>query len=165
LRESFAVFDTGQCHYIIFETNTELISLAHSLSDGDGTISPQEITTFMRNLGQNPTRAQLDEIMNELDVNHDGSIDFDEFTLLMSARSKATDSMTDDESELRDAFRVFDKDGNGTINADELKLTMKNIGVHLTDEELDLMMKEADEDKNGVIDFQGTSSVWRFSQS
>lgn len=119
----------------------------------------------MRNLGQNPTRAQLDEIMNELDVNHDGSIDFDEFTLLMSARSKATDSMTDDESELRDAFRVFDKDGNGTINADELKLTMKNIGVHLTDEELDLMMKEADEDKNGVIDFQGTSSVWRFSQS
>ena len=36
---------------------------------------------------------------------------------------------------------------------------MRNLGVYLTDEELELMMKEADEDGNGVIDFQGKGST------
>lgn len=123
-------------------------------TDGDGTISPQEITSFLRGFGQNPTNAQLDAIMRNLDADKNGSIDFEEFVDLMAARSKATGSALDEESDLREAFKVFDKDGNGTINAEELRLTMRNIGVNLTDEELDLMMKEADEDGNGVIDFQ-----------
>lgn len=117
----------------------------------------------MRNFGQDPTHAQLDGIMKELDINKDGSIDFDEFAKLMSARSKMTGSgacVTDDDSELREAFKVFDRDGNGSINVDELRQTMRKIGVYLTEEELDLMMKEADEDRNGVIDFQGMSSMW-----
>ncbi|KAJ3572725.1 hypothetical protein NP233_g2889 [Leucocoprinus birnbaumii] len=122
--------------------------------DGNGTLSPQEITYFLQNFGQAPTPAQVDEIMKRVDVDRNGSIDFDEFVNLMAARSEVTGSTLDEESDLREAFKMFDKDGNGTINAEELKLTMRNIGVYLTDEELDLMMKEADEDKNGVIDFQ-----------
>jgi len=93
--------------------------------------------------------------MRELDANRNGLIDFDEFVSLMSVRSKATGAPLDEESDLREAFKVFDLDGNGTINAEELRSTMNSIRVYLTDEELDLMMKEADEDGNGVIDFQG----------
>lgn len=93
--------------------------------------------------------------MRELDANRNGLIDFDEFVSLMSVRSKATGAPLDEESDLREAFKVFDLDGNGTINAEELRSTMNSIRVYLTDEELDLMMQEADEDGNGVIDFQG----------
>lgn len=98
--------------------------------------------------------------MKELDANNNGLIDFDEFVSLMSARSKATGTPLDEESDLREAFKVFDLDGNGTINAEELRSTMRSIRVYLTDDELDLMMKEADEDGNGVIDFQGPKSTY-----
>jgi hypothetical protein len=122
----------------------------------------------MRSLGQTPTEAEVKAIMKKIDVNNDGSIDFDEFVSLMSARSKASSNPPDDEVDLREAFQFFDKDGNGAINMEELRLVMRNIGIYLTDEELELMMKEADEDGNGVIDFQGkgsTSTLTPFSGS
>ena len=50
------------------------------------------------------------------------------------------------------AFRVFDKDGSGTISAAELKAVMKSLGENLTDEEIDEMVREADKDNNGTID-------------
>ncbi|KAF5354329.1 hypothetical protein D9756_007226 [Leucocoprinus leucothites] len=169
LRDTFQAIDTGM-YYVVIPPNTQLrnpfspTGPPYVPPDGDGTISPQEITSFLRGFGQNPTNAQLDAIMRNLDADKNGSIDFEEFVDLMAARSKATGSALDEESDLREAFKVFDKDGNGTINAEELRLTMRNIGVNLTDEELDLMMKEADEDGNGVIDFQGRDSELQFGR-
>ena len=54
--------------------------------------------------------------------------------------------------ETRAAFNVFDKDGSGTISADELRQVMKSLGENLTDEEIDEMIREADKDRNGTID-------------
>ena len=59
---------------------------------------------------------------------------------------------TDSDAELRAAFDVFDKDGNGTISADELRHLMKSIGEELTDQDIDEMIKEADKDGDGNID-------------
>jgi calmodulin len=66
----------------------------------------------------------------------------------MAAKVKAQDT----DAELRAAFQVFDRDGSGTINTEELKEVMKSIGESLTDEEIEDMMKEADKDGNGAID-------------
>merc|ERR1712096_340556 len=52
--------------------------------------------------------------------------------------------MGDSEEEIREAFRVFDKDGNGFISAAELRHVMTNLGEKLTDEEVDEMIREAD---------------------
>ncbi len=46
-----------------------------------------------------------------------GTIDFPEFLTMMARKMKDTDS----EEEIREAFRVFDKDGNGFISAAELR--------------------------------------------
>merc|ERR1712060_688546 len=59
---------------------------------------------------------------------------------LMARKMKDTDS----EEELKEAFRVFDKDGNGFISAAELRHIMTNLGEKLTDEEVDEMLREAD---------------------
>ena len=58
---------------------------------------------------------------------------------MMARKMKDTDS----EEEIREAFRVFDKDGNGFISAAELRHVMTNIGEKLSDEEVDEMIREA----------------------
>ena len=80
-----------------------------------------------------------------------GTIDFEEFLHMMAKKMKETDS----EEELREAFRVFDKDGNGYISAAELRHVMTNLGEKLTDEEVDEMIKEADLDGDGRVNYEG----------
>ncbi|WZZ90535.1 hypothetical protein YC2023_119114 [Brassica napus] len=136
--------------------------------DGDGMLSPQifvpfivrlgvvsgcittkELGTVMRSLGQNPTEAELQDMINEVDADGNGTIDFPEFLNLMARKMKDTDS----EEELKEAFRVFDKDQNGFISAAELRHVMTNLGEKLTDEEVDEMIREADVDGDGQINY------------
>ena len=51
---------------------------------------------------------------------------------------------TESKEEIREAFRVFDKEGNGFITVAELRHVMINPGEKLTDEEVDEMIREAD---------------------
>ena len=51
--------------------------------DGDGTITTKELGTVMRVLGQNPTSAELQEMVNEFDNDGSGSIDFTEFLIVI----------------------------------------------------------------------------------
>ena len=48
---------------------------------------------------------------------------------------------TDTEEELVEAFKVFDRDGNGYISAAELRHVMTNLGEKLTEEEVDEMIR------------------------
>lgn len=119
--------------------------------DGDGTITTKELGTVMRSLGQNPTEAELQDMINEVDADGNGTIDFPEFLTMMARKMKDTDS----EEEIREAFRVFDKDGNGFISAAELRHVMTNLGEKLTDEEVDEMIREADIDGDGQVNYEG----------
>uniref|UniRef100_A0A8C9H6U7 EF-hand calcium-binding domain-containing protein 11 n=1 Tax=Piliocolobus tephrosceles TaxID=591936 RepID=A0A8C9H6U7_9PRIM len=140
--------------------------------DGDGTITTKELGTVMRSLGQNPTEAELQDMINEVDADAvddrpltadfhfptpkrntyfgNGTIDFPEFLTMMARKMKDTDS----EEEIREAFRVFDKDGNGYISAAELRHVMTNLGEKLTDEEVDEMIREADIDGDGQVNYE-----------
>uniref|UniRef100_A0A3Q2XT84 EF-hand domain-containing protein n=1 Tax=Hippocampus comes TaxID=109280 RepID=A0A3Q2XT84_HIPCM len=73
----------------------------------------------MRSLGQNPTEAELQDMINEVDADGNGTIDFPEFLTMMARKMKDTDS----EEEIKEAFRVFDKasptsdlDSDGQVN-------------------------------------------------
>jgi calmodulin len=125
---------------------------AFSLFDknGDGTISSAELGTVMRSLGQNPTESELQDMINEIDVDGNGTIDFEEFINMMAKKMRESDS----EEELREAFRVFDKDGNGFISAAELRHVMTNLGEKLTDDEVDEMIREADLDGDGTVNYE-----------
>ena len=71
-----------------------------------------------------------------------------EFLTMMARKMKDTDS----EEEIREAFKVFDRDNNGYISATELRHVMTSIGERLTDDEVDEMIREADQDGDGRID-------------
>lgn len=79
----------------------------------------------MRSLGQNPTEAELQDMINEVDADGNGTIDFPEFLTMMARKMRDTDS----EEEIKEAFKVFDKDGNGYISAAELRHVMTNLGA------------------------------------
>ncbi|CAM4481875.1 unnamed protein product [Lepidochelys olivacea] len=118
--------------------------------DGDGSITTGELGTVMWSLGQNPTEAELQDMVGELDTDGSGTVDFPEFLSLMARKMRDMDS----EEEIREAFRVFDEDGIGYISAAELRHVMTNLGEKLTDEEVDEMIKEADADGNGQVNYE-----------
>jgi calmodulin len=65
----------------------------------------------------------------------------------------------DTEQELLNAFKVFDKDGSGTISSDELRNVLKSLGENLTDDEVEEMIKLADRDGDGHIDCKHSSKT------
>ncbi|XP_037503725.1 calmodulin-A-like [Rhipicephalus sanguineus] len=128
LREAFVLFD----------------------KDGNGAISTKELGTMMRALDQNTTEADLKDMIAEVDTDGDGTIDFAEFLAMMTKKTHTADT----EEEIREAFRVFDRDGNGFITATELRDVMTTLGEKLTDEEVDAMIREADMDGDGQINYE-----------
>ena len=114
--------------------------------DGDDTITTKKLGTAMRSLGQNPTEAELQDIINDVEADGNGTIDFPGFLTMMARKMKGTDS----EEAIMEAFKAFDNDGNGFISAAEFRQVMTNLGEELADK----MIREADVDGDGQINYE-----------
>ncbi|CAD7922308.1 unnamed protein product [Amoebophrya sp. A25] len=117
--------------------------------DNSGTITADELGVIMKSLGKNPTDDELDAMIAEVDEDGSGEIEFPEFLALMSKKLQAADSI----EEMREAFLVFDRDKSGSVTAAELKHVMNNLGEIVTDDEVEEMIREADEDGDGELSF------------
>jgi len=88
-----------------------------------------------------------------LPLSDNQTVSFSEFVKLMANKQQWTDDMDDT---VRDAFRVFDPDGQGYIRTQEVRLALRHLSDRkLTDEEIEEMMKMIDPDSDGKIDYQG----------
>lgn len=123
--------------------------------NGDGFISAKELGVLMRTLGRNPTEEEIMNIMNEIDVDHNGKLDFSEFTIMMRDKLSGEDM----EQEIKQAFRVFDRNGDGYISKSEFKHCMMHFGERFTDEEVEEMISEADANNDGKIDYTEFSQM------
>jgi len=127
-KEAFTVFDKNQ----------------------DGTITTKELSTVMRSLGQNPTDAEVQDMINEVDVDGSGSVEFPEFCVMMVKKMQESDT----ENEVREAYRVFDKERSGHISAQEFRMVFRALPERLTEQEIDEMLRAADEDGNGEFEYE-----------
>jgi len=119
-------------------------------TDRDGSVNTKEVGQILKSLGKNPTEGELVELVNYVDQDGTGMLDFPEFLAMMR---KTTDDANSEE-EMQEAFRVFDRDGNGFVTEKELRLIMMNLGEKLTDDEIDEMIQCADVDGDGQINYE-----------
>ncbi|KAL4237920.1 hypothetical protein ACF0H5_002630 [Mactra antiquata] len=116
--------------------------------DGDGTITTLELGTIMRVIGQNPTEAELQDMVNEVDEDGNGTIEFDEFVKMMASKTNSKEDFT------QETFAVFDPDKKGYITADALKRVMANLGEDLPDDVIQEMINKVDTDGDGKVGFE-----------
>ena len=83
-----------------------------------------------------------------------GNTSVNPVTILNDYSFKTADGIIIGDNNANRVLQVFDKDGNGYISAAELRHVMTNLGEKLTDEEVDEMIREADIDGDGQINYE-----------
>jgi len=126
--------------------------------DGDGFITEKEFTASLKNANRNPEEYDSQQFFSDADKSKDGKITFAEFVqachkLGLGASAPASGQPSNRDAREVDAiFRTFDQDGNGTINAAELKKTLIAQGENPTDADIEQMIIAADKNKDGLVD-------------
>jgi len=118
--------------------------------DKDGVISNDDMCIVLKSLGHKITDHELEELIKSIDRNGDGKIELAEFLDIMGAKQQNVKAL---EEEVKIAFDFFDLDGNGYISMMELKQVASELGEELTESEIDEMIREADADGDGQVDY------------
>ncbi|XP_076068710.1 troponin C, isoallergen Bla g 6.0101-like [Oratosquilla oratoria] len=132
LRKTFAVFDKTK----------------------SGFVSTQSVADMLNNLGTDFDLEVLRATIQRIDNEDEGKVNFNGFVMIATSFMQEDDEETII-SELREAFRLYDKDGNGFITTNTLREILKEIDNKLSDEDLDDIIEEIDEDGKGKVDFEG----------
>ena len=111
------------------------------------TLDPAPPQVAMRALGFEPKKEEIKKMIADIDKDGSGTIDFEEFLTMMTAKMGERDSR----EEIMKAFRLFDDDETGKISFKNLKRVAKELGENMTDEELQEMIDEADRDGDGEV--------------
>ena len=116
----------------------------------DGAISKKELEHILRSLNEDPDEEEIQQLLDEVDVDGNGEIDFEEFVALMGKRQKQIDL----EAEIVNAFKVFDKEENDLISITDLRHILSNLNEFMSEDEIDDMLFEADSDYDGFINYK-----------
>jgi len=132
------------------EEQIEEVKEAFALYDknGDGTITTKALISVMRSLGKNPTEDETEDLINEVDLDGNGVIDFIEFLEMVAKMTQDVDET------IKEAFFIFDADGSGSISTDEFREVMTSQGAMLSSSECNEIISEADRDGDGEIDLE-----------
>lgn len=141
------------------ETVTDLKKAFDILDeDGSGFVSPAEIQKYFEKMGLNTKSRLIYQILNGMDKDNSGSIDFDEFIRFIT--EKISDKTPNLRDEIEQIFAFFDSNGNGKVSWAELKVVSKFLGEEMSDEELKEMFVKADLDDDGFVSVDDFYNIW-----
>lgn len=127
--------------------------------NGDGHITKKEMADSLDKLGIYIPGDDLEAMIQKIDVNHDGCVDMDEFGELYQT---IMDERDEDE-DMREAFNVFDQNGDGFITVEELRSVLGSLGLKQgrTVEDCKQMIRKVDVDGDGMVNFKEFKQMMR----
>ncbi|CAB4014341.1 calmodulin 5 [Paramuricea clavata] len=102
----------------------------------------------MNQAGHDATEEMVKNMLKSHDKDENGVLSIDEFEAFLKKDNSVN------YAELREAFDLFDINGNGYISKDELIQAMKKMGENLSDKEIGTMIRKADINKDGQVSFE-----------
>merc|ERR1712072_845592 len=121
-------------------------------ADEDGAIPADNVGGILSLMGLKVKPTALQSIIEEIDEDGSGLLEFGEFCQL-SAKFLVEEDEEGLKKELKEAFRIYDKEGNGFISTNTLKEILKELDNKLSEEDLENIIEEVDEDGSGTLDF------------
>ncbi|EDO07912.1 EF hand domain containing protein [Babesia bovis T2Bo] len=125
IREAFNIFDTN----------------------GRDCIEAREFKMVLKALGFDPSTDEMYSIMATVDKNDTGVVTYEEYFKVVKSKMLERDPMED----ILKSFKLFADPNTNTIGLKDLRNIADELGEVVTDEELAEMIREADRDKDGVV--------------
>ncbi|KAL1815105.1 hypothetical protein DCAR_0519334 [Daucus carota subsp. sativus] len=127
--------------------------------NGDGRITKQELNESLEKMGIFIPDQELTQMIEKIDVNNDGCVDIDEFGDLYQNIMNTRE----EEEDMKEAFSVFDQNGDGFITVDELKSVLASLGLKQgrTEEDCKTMIMKVDVDGDGRVNFNEFKAMMR----
>ena len=119
--------------------------------DHNGKLSIKEVDDVLRFLGKDPSEYEMEFVLKDRDSYGNGTLSFPQFLQLLSQSYSHNKFKVE---EMKAVFRIFDKDGDGFISAEEIQQEMSNHGDIFTEEQIKQMMEGADSNGDGKIDYE-----------
>jgi len=126
---------------------------------GKGVILSQDLPAVVKSLGQFWTSTDLQDLIDEVNIEHNGRLDFSNFLNMMTRKVKPGDEGS--EEKFREAWKELDEaeKSQEKIKVEELKKMVRGLGENVTEEELDEMIKEVGVDEDGFVSYSEFISV------
>ena len=120
-------------------------------SDKSGSIDKTELKNALQNLGIDNKNHTLTTMMKDLDTDNSGTVTFDEFIEMMTAKMSDKDTRED----LNKVFRLFIGDDTAEkISIKHLRRVANDLQETMNDAELHEMIMRADNDKDDLVNFE-----------
>jgi Ca2+-binding EF-hand superfamily protein len=120
--------------------------------EGTGTISETNMMMILKSMDIKADKAELENYAAEVDEEGTGKFDLTQFATVAS-KFMSEDDEEQMREELKEAFRIYDKEGQGYITNDVLSEILREIDPTLTEDDLLNIIEEVDEDGSGTMDF------------
>eukprot|EP00164_Ancoracysta_twista_P001930 GFYU01002537.1.p1 GENE.GFYU01002537.1~~GFYU01002537.1.p1 ORF type:complete len:222 (-),score=52.85 GFYU01002537.1:132-797(-) len=116
--------------------------------DGNGKIDIDELDVIMRSCGITKSDKEIKQLMADADLDGSGTLDLDEFVAMMARWRKGSSS---EEDEIKQAFKIFDKDKSGEVSIRELKDVFSSLSEKIMEDVIDELFLEFDLNDDGVL--------------
>ncbi|CAB1317138.1 unnamed protein product [Coregonus sp. 'balchen'] len=113
----------------------------------DGKVDVFELRAGLTAMGISSRKGAAQKIVSSGDKNKDGGLDFNEFNKYLKEHEK----------KLRLTFKSLDKNNDGHIDASEIKQSLEELGMDITEEEVQTILQSMDNDGNMMVDW----NEWR----
>jgi Ca2+-binding EF-hand superfamily protein len=121
-------------------------------TDGSGRISTQEILQVLRALGYEPLGAVITEVLEEVDFESDGQLDYEEFLHFIMIFRARDGFLQREVKELEAVFARFDFDNSGEFSVAELGAVLRYLGHAVVLDELHTLVSVVDVNRSGALD-------------